>query len=170
MSRSTTPARPATPLLAVLAIIAALGGCQTKPAGGPPALRYGRDLCIHCGMVIVDERAAAAIRTDGPAPDQPPVFDDIGCLVDFLAKHSLTPAEVWVKDYGTKEWIPARSATFILADGIETPMGSGLAAYASADSARAAAAAQPKPEILTYDQLPARRLQWRHDRFGTPLK
>ncbi|MCC6678740.1 MAG: nitrous oxide reductase accessory protein NosL [Phycisphaerales bacterium] len=169
MSRSTTSARSAALLPAALAIIAALGGCQSTPAAGPPSLRYGRDLCLHCGMVIVDERAAAAFRSDGPAPDQPPVFDDIGCLIDYLAKHNLTPAEIWVKDYGTKEWIPARSATFILADGIETPMGSGLAAYASADSARAATA-DLKPETLAYDQLPARRLQWRHDRFGTPLK
>lgn len=163
----------ASPVALAAALLTSLAfgpaACRQTPSDAAPELRFGRDMCLECGMVIVDERAAAAFGTDGPAPDQPPVFDDIGCLADHLHKHQLSPSRIWVRDFDTKAWIPARSATFLLADGIETPMGSGLAAYASADAARAAA--DPiKAEILTYPQLADRRLRWRHERFGTPLK
>lgn len=154
---------------AALAVPFIAPGCNTAPPSGPPELRFGRDLCIHCGMVIVDERAAAAIRAPGLPADQPPVYDDIGCLVDHLGKSGLTPTEAWVKDYATKEWIQARQATFLLADAIETPMGSGLAAYATPEAARAAG--QPlSAEVLTWDELAPRRKRWRHERFGTPLE
>lgn len=156
--------------LTATALLAAtlLTGCAADPAPGPPDIRFGRDLCLHCGMVIVDERAAAALQLDGPAPDQPPVFDDVGCLIDHLAAApASSSARAWVKDHDTRAWLPASDATYALSDDIETPMGSGLAAFASPEAARAAA---PAGEILTYRQLPDRRLRWRHDRFGTPLK
>jgi copper chaperone NosL len=125
---------------------AGLGGAVAGPAlwtllgrgpveSGPPDIRYGQDRCDACGMIISDPRYAAGARSAAAAFR----FDDIGCF----AQHSGAAAAAgqtagYVHDAGTHEWVDAQAAAFVRSPAIRTPMGFGIAAYASAESARRA--------------------------------
>jgi copper chaperone NosL len=142
--------RPAvTPLIALVAAAAsALPGCRQKPGSGAPAITYGEDACAHCGMVIVDERFACAAAPAGAAPL---FYDDPGCLLNALKEgETPTAAPVWAHDADGKQWVPAASAWFVRDENVQTPMGSGIAAYATEAAARA------KGTPLSWKQLVAR--------------
>jgi len=139
-------------ILALLAL--AFCGCQREPADGPPKIAYGRDECVHCGMIVSEERHAAALRAviDGQVRDI--AFDDIG---DMLAwEREQTPAvEVkrrFVHDFETRQWLDAASAYYVISETIHTPMGSGIIAFATEPAARAKLDAV-KGNLLTFDQL-----------------
>src|SRR5262245_16948176 len=57
---------------------ALLGGCERASTDSPPAIAYGRDECAHCGMIISDDRFAAALIVRDGAQSHPLLFDDIG--------------------------------------------------------------------------------------------
>jgi hypothetical protein len=92
-------------------------------------------------MIISDARFAAAsiITRDGKRTAL--LFDDLGDMIDF---HRLNPAEPpveqYVADYSTRRWISFTDAHFVHAPETHTPMGSGLLAFADANSAQSAAA------------------------------
>jgi copper chaperone NosL len=122
-------------LLSMLAVLL-IAGCQETAVDGPPELKLGRDECVHCGMIINDARyaAAALIEVDGRV--EAVVFDDIGDLVEYAADN---PAVVirkrYVSDYATKLWLVAEEAVIVHVSELHTPMGSGLIAFSSPDSA-----------------------------------
>lgn len=127
------------------AVWAVLG--RPAPAVGPPAIRYGRDRCDACGMIISDPRYAAAAR-HGPVAYR---YDDIGCLVG----HSGTAlaarrATGYVHDAESHDWLEAASAAFVRSPAISTPMGFGLAAYRTPEAARRAHAGLA---VLTFEAL-----------------
>jgi hypothetical protein len=114
---------------------------------GPPAIRYGRDRCDACGMIISDPRYAAAAQR-GRAVSR---YDDIGCLIDRVGQALVRgEAEAYVHDAGTHLWLKAERATYVRSPAIRTPMASGIAAYATAE---AAARAHPGAEPLTLQAL-----------------
>jgi len=113
--------------------------------GGPPEIRYGRDRCDACGMIIGDPHFAAASR-EGSVVHR---YDDIGCLMTHSgAALSAGRAQGFVHDMATEAWIDAAAATFVRTSEIRTPMGFGLAAYADA---RAVRAAYPKASTMTFE-------------------
>ena len=119
-------------LSAGLAIL--LSACSaTGSSGGPPDIVYGRHICLECGMIISEERVAAAYEWEG----EDRVFDDIGDMLihgkDAGEPGASTPA--WVHDYGTAAWIAAATAWFVSGEGIVTPMGRGIIAFASRTAA-----------------------------------
>lgn len=130
-----------TPLAAAL-----LAACGEEQGGPWPAgmlpIKWDRDTCARCGMVISDRRFAAEVR--GGPKDTAFKFDDIGCAATWCAEKTgqhpwLADAATryWVADYasqGTK-WLDARRAFY--ADGSRSPMGYNLAAYAEAQPGRA---------------------------------
>jgi copper chaperone NosL len=120
-----------------------------RPAAdaGPPAIRYGRDRCETCGMLISDPRYAAAVRR-GQAVSR---FDDIGCLVrrSGLAV-AAGEAQGFVHDAASEAWLDARGAAYVRASALRTPMNSGLAAYAA--PARAVEA-HPGAAVLDFTAL-----------------
>lgn len=109
----------------------ALTSCA-KQAGGPPSIRYGKDLCNECRMIINEDRfAAAAAAPSGQAAK----FDSVGCLLRY--KQSRPELEkIWVKSYGTAEWLDAANAFFVFSEQISAPMGHGLAAEATENDAQ----------------------------------
>ncbi len=112
---------------------------------GPPGIRYGRDRCDACGMIIGDPHFAAASR-EGAVVHR---YDDIGCLVTHSgAALTSGSARGFVHDMVSETWIDPAGATFVRAPEIQTPMGFGLAAYADAGAARAA---YPKASMLTFE-------------------
>jgi copper chaperone NosL len=114
---------------------------------GPPEIRYGRDRCDACGMLISDPRYAAAARR----PDAALRYDDIACLVRGAgAAIAAEVAAGWVHDAATESWVEARQAAYVRSPAIRTPMSSGLVAYATPARARAA---HPGATVLTFAAL-----------------
>jgi copper chaperone NosL len=109
---------------------------------GPPQIRFGQDTCHACGMIIEDERYAAAVVTvGGNGLTEKHAFDDIGEMLEFVAPTGIVTERRYVRDASTRKWLDAASATFVKTSDLKTPMGSGIAAYADAQSAQAAIAA-----------------------------
>ena len=109
----------------------ALGSCRNR-TDGPPVIRYGKDVCGECRMIISEERfAAAAADRNGNAVK----FDGVGCLLRYRQEHPELE-KIWVKSYGSGEWLDAAAAFFVFSEQISAPMGYGLAAEASKNGAQ----------------------------------
>jgi len=112
-----------------LALIVSIG-CAAATLG-PAAVRLNEDACAHCRMTLVSIRTAAQIVASG---EEPLMFDELGCLRDYLAAHSLgANARIYVADHRTGAWVEASSAVFTRTT-LATPMSSGLIAHADAAS------------------------------------
>ena len=123
-----------TPLAAALC---ACGRAENWAAGMRP-IKWDRDTCSGCGMVISDRRFANEIC--GATNDTVFKFDDIGCAMVWLhdkAKDypwSADPAtRIWVADLASKDtdliWLDARTAHYISET---SPMGYNFGANAKA--------------------------------------
>ena len=117
-------------LAATAAMLAsALAGCKKK--SGPEPVRYDREVCAICNMIISDPRFAAELRT----PDGKLVkFDDIGDAIHWMIrqdwyKKGQRAKEIWVMDMRDgKTWLDARKAWYV--PGQVTPMDYGFGAVA----------------------------------------
>ncbi len=139
--------------LGLLALAALTGACARRAEPEPPNIRYGRDTCAECGMVISEDRFAAAAVADA----DPLLFDDIGCLLLYRQKHRPAWAAIWVHDYETRSWLGAESAWFLLSPQVRSPMGWGLAAFGDRTRAQARQA-DFGGEVLTWSELTSRPL------------
>ena len=121
-----------TPLAAMLA---ACGRSSDWP-DGMAEIKWDRDTCARCAMVISDRRFAAELRG---GPQQTAFkFDDIGCLVFWLqgkasefawmadAATRLWVADATIRPNETVRWVDARQARFV--GGRSSPMGYNYAA------------------------------------------
>lgn len=108
------------------ALTLALGGCLDKGTG-PVAVKWGKEYCDYCGMIVDDPRFAAEIREKAGAKAWK--FDDLGDGVLFLAKQAWANSpdiEFWVGDVEKGTWIDGRTAWY--RTGFKSPMGHGLGA------------------------------------------
>lgn len=127
-------------LVAMLATVVA--GCARGQAViRPPEIKYGADLCSQCNMIISDVRFAAAyVYEVEPGRYESAAFDDIGDLLAHAGQHPEREIVAWyVHDYGTEEWLDASAAHYVQSAALETPMGSGTAAFGMAEAAEQAA-------------------------------
>lgn len=113
-----------------------LAGCAPS---GPRAIRIGEEECAHCRMRISEERFAAQLHNDR---GRVWVFDSIECLVEWAQQAEDIPedrvAGWWVTDFEAPgNWLDATGAAYLRSDGLRSPMGLGLSAYAGAPAARA---------------------------------
>ncbi|MGD2119767.1 MAG: nitrous oxide reductase accessory protein NosL [Chromatiales bacterium] len=113
----------------------ALLACSPQPDSGPVEVKFDRDTCERCRMLLSDPHFAAQIRYF-PATEQRSrvaKFDDIGCAVLWLQgkpwEHD-SRTEIWVADFRNGEWIDARSASYVKRK--SSPMEYGLGAQAEA--------------------------------------
>lgn len=141
-------------LALLLAVVWALTGCGSEADPlAPPEIRYGEDICDACQMIISDPRFAAATLVEVDGATEPRRFDDIG---DLLAYHREDPELVvrawYVHDYDSEAWLDARRAHFVRAEGIRSPMGFGLAAFAEPERAEAFAT-EMEGEVLDFETL-----------------
>lgn len=128
-----------------------LAGCGSEQAdaSAPPEINYGRDTCDSCGMIVADERyAAALVAADGTAE----IFDDIGEMMESVRENGLNARRAWVHDWDSREWTDATSATYVRGDPEATPMGTGIVAFATKEGAEAFAA-ESKGPMLTWEDL-----------------
>ncbi|MFZ4537549.1 hypothetical protein [Propionivibrio sp.] len=107
-----------TPLAAALS---ACGKSQNLPAG-MQEIKWDRDVCVRCSMVISDRRFAAELI--GGAKNTVFKFDDIGCAVFWMRdKIAAYPwmleaaSRLWVADLDSRSdevrWLEARAAHYV---------------------------------------------------------
>ena len=110
-----------------LAVLLSLSACA-RSGGGLPEIRYGRDVCARCGMIITEERFASGYVDSA---GETVAFDDLGELLAAVAKNPGLTAGSFVHDTQDGRWLRASDAVFVKLPGLATPMGSGYAAFAS---------------------------------------
>lgn len=150
-----------------------LTGCARDPLTGPPNLRLGRDECAECGMLVNEDRFSAGALIERRGRREHVVYDDIGCMLDIERTSRLDARvlERWVHDAGTRAWLRAEDARFILADPqiVRTPMGTGIAAYADAADAQRVRDAT-KARLLDWAALVDARRDFMEAQFGKPAE
>lgn len=127
----------------LLAMMLGLAACN-EPKTGPVEIRYGRDTCELCNMIISDPRYATQIR-GGPGHEAHK-FDDIGDALLFLERQTWKDdpnVEFWVMDVEKgKTWLDARKASYL--GGMQSPMAHGYGALA-----------EPRPGTVGFDTMKA---------------
>lgn len=110
-----------------------LAACSGDPGTGPVEVKWDRDTCARCNMVLSDRQHAAEVRYvpgDG-ARSRVKKFDDLGCALLWLDQQPWREqpgVEIWVTDYRDGRWLDARGAYYVT--GRLTPMQYGLGAQA----------------------------------------
>jgi nitrous oxide reductase accessory protein NosL len=142
--------------LAALLLLLPLGLAACGPAPdpmAPPEIVYGEDVCDACGMIISEERFAAAAIVSGADGPTARKFDDIGDMLDYHARNPEVEILRWyVHDHDSLKWLDAMTASFVRSQQLGTPMGSGIAAFADAAAAEAKAQ-ELGTEVLGFDAL-----------------
>jgi copper chaperone NosL len=155
--------------LVVLALVglALLGAVlflwPVPPAGSEPIV-YGRDICAHCRMHLSRPGFAAERRDRAGVLAK---YDDLGCMVRAMLDDAEPPnamEDAWVEDHGDGGLIPLRGAVLVRIAGSETPMGSGLIAFAADETAQAFAAAQGGRVVSSEAVLGEARAERAHER------
>lgn len=108
-----------------------LAACSGEPDTGPAEVKWDRDTCERCRMVLSDPHFAAQIRYYPEGKKRPRVekFDDVGCAALWLEDKPWKDdgrTEFWVADHRNKKWIDAITATYVLKK--TTPMEYGVGA------------------------------------------
>lgn len=150
--------RSASRSVLVSLLLVLLAGCSGDPGTGPVEVKWDRDVCDRCRMVLSDRLYSAQVR-GGVEGQKTKVyrFDDVGCAVLWLEQQTWRDdprTEVWVNDYRTGVWIDARAAYYVK-DRI-TPMAYGLGAQA-----------ESAPGALTYPEA-IEHVHGVEQRFNTP--
>jgi copper chaperone NosL len=145
-------------------LLLSLLSCSGAPDSGPVEVKWDRDTCTRCSMVLSDRNHSAQVRAAPEAGKRSKVykFDDIGCAllwIDDKPWRDDPKTEIWVNDHRNGAWIDARSAYYL--PGQVTPMEYGLGAQS--DAAQGA---------LTYEQAHQRifELEARFNTHGLHLK
>lgn len=116
-------------------VLLLVGAAACAPAGARPIEpRVGDDTCAQCRMTLLSIATAGQIAAPGL---EPMVFDDLGCLREYLRAHPW-PADalVFVADHRTGMWLEARHALLTRA-AVRTPMDSRVIAHADRESQEA---------------------------------
>lgn len=166
--------RTATTLLFVITCFVLgflLNACGRAPLTGPPELRVGRDECIECGMLVAEDRFSAASLIEQDDERLYVFFDDVGCMLDYEHEKGerIRVLERYVHDHASKAWVAGLDAVFVFADHekLHTPMGSGIAAFASRPPAQTLADAHAGT-LHDFASLAKARREWMWARYGKP--
>jgi copper chaperone NosL len=114
------------------------GGASWPPAPAPVAL--GEDACAGCQMIVSDARFAVELRTREGALE---FYDDLGCLAEKWRGKAPDLAGAFVRDYASGAWVRGDRCRLVKSGALRSPMGFGLAAFATEDAAAAEAARHP---------------------------
>ena len=122
-----------TRLLAIGLALASLSAiaCATRSLS-PEALPLDRVECARCRMLISTEQGGGQIVS---ADAETRFYDDVACLAADWSTHR-DHATAYVR-LGSGAWSEAKDASFARPAGTQTPMGSGLVAFATIAEARA---------------------------------
>lgn len=107
-----------------------LGSCNTEA----PSISYGKDLCEHCKMTIMDKKfGAVLVNTKGKNIR----FDSGECMLAFMKSNkSFEVKQRLIINYSNpEELIEADKAFYLHGGSVISPMGGGLAAFKAREDA-----------------------------------
>lgn len=111
-------------ILALSFIVLFISTCDQKPAD----IHYGSDECVHCKMMIYDNRFASQIVS---ATGKSLKFDAIECMATYTESHKseLKDGRFWFSNFSNPgQWIELDQAMIIKSEVIRSPMGASLLA------------------------------------------
>lgn len=113
----------------ILLILGVVVGCTAKQE----PIKFGKDICAHCNMVISDEKYGAEIVTKTGKIFK---FDSAECMIDYLSENSAaindSNPQLYVINLARPgDFIPAREAFFLHDKGFHSPMGGNLAVFSN---------------------------------------
>jgi hypothetical protein len=121
MSASAQPGKPLGRRLTIgllFALAVTFTACARTDEAQDPV--WGKEPCAHCAMLVGDKLHAGQVVAGGDRR----YFDDLGCMVQWLAEHGGKAEKVWARDPEGLRWVDAKSATY--GDGAKTPMDFGF--------------------------------------------
>lgn len=116
----------------LLILITLSFACNNNSGTTPPKIILGQDACDNCFMIINESKFAATIWLNNGEAKR---FDDIGCMIFYRIKNENKIKNIWVYDFNKGTPLPANDAFFVKSSAQVTPMGSGLVAFSSENSA-----------------------------------
>jgi len=145
--RGSAALAPLTRFAPFSSLLLAACGDEGNWAEGMTPIKWDRDVCVRCKMIISDPRFAVEIK--GGPKNTTFKFDDMGCAatwrVEKLTEYPwMADANTgfWVADYSAKgeKWLNALSAHF--QSGRTSPMGYNYAAFA-----------EPQSDTISYEAM-----------------
>jgi copper chaperone NosL len=103
-------------------LVLTLAACEPS-TDKPSDPVWGKEPCAHCAMLVTEKRFAAQLTT---ADGRRLHFDDVGCMLGYLADRKPSVHGSWVMDGDTGTWLGARVALY--RSGERTPMDFGFVA------------------------------------------
>jgi hypothetical protein len=137
-------------------LMSALAGCGGGGDAWPPepaTVELGADACAGCRMIISDGRWAAQYRAAPGAEVER--FDDLGCLLERHGGAACDPVGVFVASFADEGWVRGDTGWVAMRPDLASPMGHGLAVFATRDEAAAAAATILPLSTLLRNGVPA---------------
>lgn len=123
------------------AVLLFAAGCGSKSGGGAPEIAFGKDPCSRCGMIVSEARFASGYRD---AQGESVAFDDLGeafeAVGNTVGNDGGLLSKMYVAGMDDLKWLPMSEAHYVRVEGFATPMGSGIAAFSTAEQAGAFAA------------------------------
>ena len=106
--------------------VAVFANCQKRTV--EPVAIAPEDMCSYCKMALSEKQYAAEL-IDGEG--QPFKFDDIGCMLNFVKKRSvsISASSFFVMDFDERQWIKADDAYYVQSSDLTTPMNGGIIAF-----------------------------------------
>ena len=119
----------------------------------PPEIQYGLDLCDACGMTIDDPRfASATLLKNGEYRK----FDDIGDMIVYHMDRPDQQVAAWfVHDHNSEEWLRAEDSFYVVSTEIESPMGHGIFAFETQETAEKFAAGLSSALVMNFEEVRA---------------
>lgn len=105
-------------LAAAIAVLAIACEAGLDRAQNPT---WGKQPCDHCAMLVSQPKPAAQLVT---SKGERLWFDDVGCMVAWVAEKKQEPQHMWVRAPEGEGWVEAKTARF--ASGERTPMDYGF--------------------------------------------
>lgn len=135
--------------MVLVAAIAAVVFLWPVQYGGPEPIDYERDACAHCRMRISQPGFAGELRDRNGTLTK---YDDVGCLLHAMVALRREVPEAWVEDHAGGGFVPLLAVTLVHAKNLETPMGSGILAFAD-EAAAAAFAENGNGQVVALEEL-----------------
>ena len=129
----TIKLRPVSTVAAAASIMLFFVSCSTKPQ----PIQYGKDVCDHCKMTIVDPKFGGEVITKKGKAYK---FDDLVCMSKFLGSGKVKEEDVAQKlavnfhpdsHREQNDFIDVNKASFYMSDELRSPMGGNAGAFIS---------------------------------------
>ena len=136
--------------IAFLCIAVFVLGCSN----GPKPIAYGETGCHYCKMTVVDKQHAAQLVTKKGKVFN---FDASECLLNYLKEVDTSSIGLLLaNDYNNPgKLIQVSEATFLISEGIPSPMGEYLTAFGTMENAKKAQQ-EHGGDLFTWEQLTER--------------